>query len=68
MPAAAHCGAERSPASPTVRRMPQLSLDEIETTTHSCLVHHGAKDGVASQVAHAAVSYTRLTLPTIDTV
>ena len=53
VPAAAHCGSDRSPASPTVRRMPQLSLDEIETTTHRCLVHHGAHDGVASQVAHA---------------
>ena len=33
--------------------MLELTLDEIETTTHRCLVYHGADDGIAGHVAHA---------------
>jgi len=33
--------------------MPELTLDEIETTTHRCLVQHGADDEIAGHVAHA---------------
>lgn len=33
--------------------MPELTLDEIQTTTHRCLIHHGADDGIAGHVAHA---------------
>lgn len=33
--------------------MPELSLDEVESTSHRCLVAHGAGGGVAGHVAHA---------------
>jgi len=33
--------------------MPVLSLEEIETTTHRCLVNHGAIDSAAAHVARA---------------
>ena len=33
--------------------MPQISLDDIESTTLNALVRHGASEEVAAQVAHA---------------
>lgn len=33
--------------------MPELSLDQIEATSHTALVRHGLRDDIAASVAHA---------------